>query len=202
MARLFNASKLRRGFLPPRRIKASKCCFRAQVRPRITTPVRCGVARAGDFDRHRRVQPRTRHRRSRYSTSITVIGANWDDSMALEPTLDALPAVHGLNGRPSKRSDKLHADRGNNGGRFKRYLKQHDITTRIGNKGIESKEQLRGHQWVSSARMPGLLVSASCTFSLSGGPIFIPRSFRLPLRPSVLDSVMTCVSDSNFPLFG
>lgn len=35
--------------------------------------------------------------------TVTVIGANGYDSMAFEPTLDAVPAVSGLNGQSRKR---------------------------------------------------------------------------------------------------
>ncbi|WP_369122819.1 IS5 family transposase [Ralstonia solanacearum] len=43
--------------------------------------------------------------------AITVTGANRHDSIAFESTLDAIPAIRGLDGRPRKRPDKLHADK-------------------------------------------------------------------------------------------
>jgi IS5 family transposase len=68
--------------------------------------------------------------------------------MAFETTLDAIPAVPGLDGRPRMRPDKLHADKGYDCRRCRRYLKKRGITTRIARKGIESKEHLGRHRWV------------------------------------------------------
>ena len=80
--------------------------------------------------------------------AITVTGANRHDSMAFEPTVAAIPAVSGLNGRPRKRPDKLHADKGYDFARYRRYLKQRGITARIARRGVESKERLGRHRWV------------------------------------------------------
>lgn len=80
--------------------------------------------------------------------AITVTGANRHDSMAFEPTLDAIPAVSGLNGQPRKRPGKLHADKGYDFARCRRYLKQRGITARIARRGVESKERLGRHCWV------------------------------------------------------
>ncbi|MBB5405195.1 hypothetical protein QF000_000189 [Paraburkholderia atlantica] len=68
--------------------------------------------------------------------------------MAFGPTLDAIPAVSGLNGHPRKRPGKLHADKGNDFARCRRYLKQRGITARIARRGVESKERLGRHRWV------------------------------------------------------
>jgi hypothetical protein len=59
--------------------------------------------------------------------ALTVTGANRHDSMAFEATLDALVAVPGLRGRPRKRQDKLHADKGYDFERCRRYLKRRGI---------------------------------------------------------------------------
>lgn len=68
--------------------------------------------------------------------------------MAFEPTLDAIPAVSGLNGAPRKRPDKLHADKGYDFARCRYYLKQRGITARIARRGVESRERLGRHRWV------------------------------------------------------
>jgi IS5 family transposase len=69
--------------------------------------------------------------------------------MAFESTLDAIPAVSGLNGQPRKRPRKLHADKkGCDFARCRRYLKQRGITARIARRGVESKERLGRHRWV------------------------------------------------------
>jgi len=74
--------------------------------------------------------------------AVTVTGANRHDSMAFEPTLDAIPAVPGLSDQPDKRPGKLHADKGYDSARCQRYLKQRDIKARIVRHGVESSESL------------------------------------------------------------
>jgi IS5 family transposase len=68
--------------------------------------------------------------------------------MAFERTLDAIPAVPGLDGRPKKRPGKLHADKGYDYARCRRYLRKRGITARIARKGIESRDRLGRHRWV------------------------------------------------------
>ncbi len=80
--------------------------------------------------------------------AITVTGANRHDSMAFESTLDAIPPVPGLGGRPRKRPDKLHADKGYDGRRCRSDLRRRGITARIARKGIESKDRLGRYRWV------------------------------------------------------
>ncbi|MGS1041652.1 IS5 family transposase [Burkholderia glumae] len=80
--------------------------------------------------------------------AVTIMGANRHDSMAFESTLDAIPAVRGLNGPPRKRPSKLHADKGYDFGRCRRYPRQRGIKARIARRGIESSERLGRHRWV------------------------------------------------------
>ncbi|BCF98128.1 IS5 family transposase [Paraburkholderia sp. PGU19] len=68
--------------------------------------------------------------------------------MAFEPTLDAFPAVSGLSGQPRKRPGKLHADKGYDFARCRRYLKQRGLAALIARRGVESKERLGRHRWV------------------------------------------------------
>jgi IS5 family transposase len=77
-----------------------------------------------------------------------VTGANRHDSMAFKRTLDAIPAVPGLDGRSRKRPGKLHADKGYDYARCRRYLRKRGITGRIARKGIESSERVGRHRWV------------------------------------------------------
>ncbi|GLZ23116.1 hypothetical protein Bpla01_66440 [Burkholderia plantarii] len=79
---------------------------------------------------------------------ITVTGANRHDSMAFEATLDAIPAVPGVGGQPRKRPSKLHADKGYDFARCRRYLKQRGIKARIARRGVESSERLGRHRRV------------------------------------------------------
>ncbi|WP_075123018.1 IS5 family transposase [Burkholderia paludis] len=80
--------------------------------------------------------------------AVTITRANRHDSMAFEPTLDSIPAVPGLNGQPRKRPSKLHADKGYDFARCRRYLRQRGIKARIARRGIESSERLGRHRWV------------------------------------------------------
>lgn len=54
----------------------------------------------------------------------------------------------GLDRRPRKRPGKLHADKGYDYARCRRYLRKRGITARIARKGIESKDRLGQHRWV------------------------------------------------------
>lgn len=80
--------------------------------------------------------------------ALTVTGANRHDSIAFEDTLDAIPAVPGLDGRPRKRPDKLHADKGYDCRRCRADLRRRGSTARIARKGIESGKRLGKHRWV------------------------------------------------------
>ncbi|WP_143809136.1 IS5 family transposase [Paraburkholderia susongensis] len=80
--------------------------------------------------------------------AITITGANRHDSITFERTADAIPVVPGLQGQPRKRPHKLHADKGSDFARCRRYLKQRGITARIARRGVESKERLGRHRWV------------------------------------------------------
>ncbi|WP_420807380.1 IS5 family transposase [Burkholderia plantarii] len=80
--------------------------------------------------------------------AVTITGANRHDSMAFESTLDAIPAVAGLTGQPRKRPTKLHADKGYDFARCRRYLRQRGIKARIARRGVESRDRLGRHRWV------------------------------------------------------
>lgn len=68
--------------------------------------------------------------------------------MAFEATLEAIPAIRGLEGRPRKRPDKLHADKAYDARRCRHYLRRRGITARIARIGIESRERLGRHRWI------------------------------------------------------
>ena len=79
---------------------------------------------------------------------VLVGGANRHDSMLFEPCIDAITAIKGLYGRPRRRPYKLHADKGYDYPRCRRYLKKCGIVSRIARRGIESSERLGKHRWV------------------------------------------------------
>jgi IS5 family transposase len=77
--------------------------------------------------------------------------ANTHDSVLFEPLLDTNPTVrghHGRAGRPRCRPDKLHADKGYDYRRCRRYLTRRGIKVRIARRGIEDKSRLGRVRWV------------------------------------------------------
>ncbi|SPS02893.1 transposase (fragment) [Cupriavidus taiwanensis] len=80
--------------------------------------------------------------------ALTVTGANRHDSVVFEDLVDAIPAVPGLSGRPRRRPDKLHADKGYDFARCRRHLRKRRISPRIARRGIERNDRLVKHRWV------------------------------------------------------
>jgi len=74
--------------------------------------------------------------------------ANVHDSMVFEELVDSLPPVKGKSGRPRKRPDKLHADKGYDYPRCRRFLDKRSIKVRIASCGLESSERLGRWRWV------------------------------------------------------
>lgn len=77
--------------------------------------------------------------------------ANTHDSVLFEPLLETNPGVRAHRhrpGRPRRRSDKLHADKGYNYPRCRRYLHQRGIKVRIARRGVESSSHLGRVRWV------------------------------------------------------
>ena len=76
--------------------------------------------------------------------------ANTHDSMLFEPLLDTNPTVRGHHGRacrPRCRPDRLHADKGYDYRRCRRYLTRRGIKARIARRGIEGKSRLGRVRW-------------------------------------------------------
>lgn len=68
----------------------------------------------------------------------------------MEQALDAVPPIPRRGpGRPRKRPLKLHADKGYDYPRCRRALRRRHVVPRIARRGIESKERLGRHRWVS-----------------------------------------------------
>lgn len=74
--------------------------------------------------------------------------ANVHDSKVFEELLDSVPPVKGARGRPRKRPGKLHADKGYDYPRCRRFLRKHGIKARIARRGVESSERLGRWRWV------------------------------------------------------
>jgi transposase len=79
-----------------------------------------------------------------------VTGANTHDSRMLAPLLDTNPGVRehaGRPGRPRRRPGKLHADKGYDYPRCRRYLAKRGIGVRIARRGIEDSTRLGRVRW-------------------------------------------------------
>jgi transposase len=75
--------------------------------------------------------------------------ANQHDSQMLAPTLDAIPPLRGgRRGRPRRRPDKLHADKGYDHRCCRRECRARGITPRIARRGIDSSQRLGRHRWI------------------------------------------------------
>ena len=86
--------------------------------------------------------------------------ANTHDFKLFEPLLETNPAVRGRRhrpGRPRRRPEKLHADKGYDYPRCRRYLHRRGIQVRIARRGIEDKTKLGRHRWVVERTVSWLL---------------------------------------------
>ncbi|HEV2121332.1 MAG TPA: transposase, partial [Chloroflexota bacterium] len=77
-----------------------------------------------------------------------ITAANVNETTVLERLLDAIPPVRGKRGRPRRRPEKLHADKGYRSRENQRVLRARRIKGRIARPGIESSERLGRHRWV------------------------------------------------------
>jgi transposase len=90
--------------------------------------------------------------------NIAVSGANRHDSMLVEPILDSMPAIRrGGRGHPRRRPVKLHADKGYDYPRCRRYLRRRGIGVRIARRGVENCSRLGRVRWVVERTMSWLL---------------------------------------------
>lgn len=80
--------------------------------------------------------------------AITLTGAEVHDSKEFEELVGSIQPVKGQRGRPRKRPAKLHADKGYDYPRCRRFLRRRGIKARIARRGIESNERLGCHRWV------------------------------------------------------
>jgi transposase len=86
----------------------------------------------------------------REGTPLTILltAANVNETTMLEATVDAVQPIKGRTGRPRKRPDKLHADKGYDSRKNRAALRQRGITPRIARRGVESKQRLGRYRWV------------------------------------------------------
>jgi transposase len=77
-----------------------------------------------------------------------ITAANVNEVTLLAELLDAVPPVRGKEGRPRRRPDKLHGDKGYRSRKNQRLLRARGILSRIARPKIESSEKLGRHRWV------------------------------------------------------
>lgn len=80
--------------------------------------------------------------------TIVLTGANLHDSKVLEELIDSINPVKGKRGRPRKKSVKLHADKGYDYPRCRRFLRRRGISSRIARRSVENSERLGRYRWV------------------------------------------------------
>lgn|GEM_PF-3757648 len=112
---------------------------------------------------------------------VLASAANTHDSKLFEPLLETNPAVRVRRGRPGqarRRPEKLHADKGYDYPRCRRYLHRRGIKVRIARRGTEAKTHLGRHAGSWSAPFLGC-----CGSSASGFATTAPRQLcsRCPL---------------------
>jgi len=78
-----------------------------------------------------------------------VSAANRNDSKLLEPMLDAVVPVRTHQpGRPRRRPDKLHADKGYDHAFCRKACRRRGVAPRIARRGKEASQRLGRHRWV------------------------------------------------------
>lgn len=80
--------------------------------------------------------------------AATISAANVHDSKLFEEVVDSVKPIEGTRGRPRKRPSKLHADKGYDYPRCRRFLHRRGIKVRIARRGVESSQRLGRHRWV------------------------------------------------------
>ena len=80
--------------------------------------------------------------------AVLTTAANVNEGTKLPRLLDAVVPIRQKRGRPRRRPDKLHADKGYDSARNRRALKKRGILSRIARRGVESSQKLGRYRWV------------------------------------------------------
>jgi IS5 family transposase len=86
--------------------------------------------------------------------AVTLTAANEHDSIQFEGLIAALPAVKQRHGYRRKRPDRVHADKGDDFARCRRFLAGRGTRVRIAMRKVESSERLGRHRWVVETTQP------------------------------------------------
>ncbi len=79
--------------------------------------------------------------------AVEISAANVHDKRLLEHLVDKIGPIRGRKGRPRRRPDKLHGDKGYDYTDCRPALRARGIIHRIARKGIESSQRLGPHRW-------------------------------------------------------
>ena len=139
---------------------------------RLSTRLACGPGVGGTGRRESgrpgqaRIQVSPADRCCRIPLAVGLSAANTHDSQLLEQLVDAVPAVIGLRGRPSRprrRPARLHADKGYDYPSCRRALRRRGITPPWARRGIESSHRLGRHRWTVERSLAWLLANRRLT---------------------------------------
>src|SRR6266516_7522225 len=86
--------------------------------------------------------------RKGHPLAVLTTAANVNEGTQLMPLVDAVAPIRQKRGRPRRRPEKLHADKGYDSQRNRRGLRQRGIVPRIARRGVESREKLGRYRWV------------------------------------------------------
>lgn len=80
--------------------------------------------------------------------AVVLSAANVHDSQCFETVIAAIPRIRRPTGQRRTRPAKLHADKGYDFAKCRRYLRRRGIQGRIARRGRESSERLGRYRWV------------------------------------------------------
>ena len=117
-------------------------------------------------------------------------GAQVHDSKVFEELVDGVEPVKGPSGPPRKRPEKLHADKGYDYERCRRFLHRRGIKARIARRGVESSQRLGRPAPVGRRADAGLAILLPVAVRPLRTESRYPRGIpRTGLRPRVLQSL-------------
>ena len=80
--------------------------------------------------------------------TIALTSAHVHDAKVFDDLIDSIAPVRGKRDRPRRRPERLHADKGYNYARCRRFLRKRGIQARIARRVVESGEGLGRHRWM------------------------------------------------------
>ena len=126
--------------------------------------------------------------------------ANVHDSRMLAPLLDAVAPVRtGRRGRPRRRPDKLHADKGYDDRRCRGECVTRGVRHRIARRMIEPSDRLGRHRWVVERTIAWLARYRRLTIRTSGSSPCTAASSTSPAPSSAGTDSSGCKTSAEKP---